>query len=98
MKSECMKEAINMMCRSKYYSRRDIGVQDVSLLLFFRRAALFSSLFFFQHKTAFVLRISYWSSDFCSSSLRGEGADGPLDHEAPHHARSGLLRGGGGQD
>src|SRR3546814_5617013 len=32
---------------------------------------LFSVLFFFKQKTAYEMRISDWSSDVCSSDLRG---------------------------
>src|SRR3546814_4067104 len=32
-------------------------------------------VFFFKQKTAYEVRISDWSSDVCSSDLRGVGAD-----------------------
>src|SRR3546814_5544981 len=34
--------------------------------------------FFFKQKTAYEMRISDWSSDVCSSDLRGNGAPGNL--------------------
>src|SRR3546814_7703356 len=47
-------------------------------------------VFFFKQKTAFVMRISDWSSDVCSSDLphhdRGEGAE-----RADHPRELGLI-------
>src|SRR3546814_6180168 len=34
------------------------------------------SLFFFKQKTSYEMRISDWSSDVCSSDLRGHGLEG----------------------
>src|SRR3546814_9305865 len=33
---------------------------------------IYVAFFFFQQKTAYEMRISYWSSDVCSSDLPGE--------------------------
>src|SRR3546814_8396354 len=48
-------------------------------------------IFFFKQKTAYEMRISYWSSDVCSSDFRGRRRDGggPLDAGLP-----GALPGG----
>src|SRR3546814_3823439 len=43
---------------------------------------MFFSFFFFTQKTAYEMRISYWSSDVCSSDL-----------ERPVEARRPLIRG-----
>src|SRR3546814_2120319 len=36
-------------------------------------------MFFFKQKTAYEMRISDWSSDVCSSDLRGSGAHGVFE-------------------
>src|SRR3546814_3768662 len=38
----------------------------------FFSASLFVLFFFFKQKTAYEMRISYWSSDVCSSDLRAD--------------------------
>src|SRR3546814_1546656 len=47
--------------------------------------------FVFKQKTAYELRISDWSSDVCSSDLRGDPVQPARDHDAgagePHPAR-----------
>src|SRR3546814_9238872 len=51
------------------------------------------SFFFFKQKTAYEVRISDWSSDVCSSDLRGDGADEVADmpgNERRCCARSGV--------
>src|SRR3546814_2479437 len=56
-----------------------MGLEMLSLLLFF-----------FKQKTAYEMRISDWSSDVCSSDLRGRGTRCPSH---PRRARStGLSR------
>src|SRR3546814_9942359 len=50
---------------------------------------LFFAFFFFKQKTAYVMRIRDWSSDVCSSDLRGPGGT-----PRPHCGRSPLVRAG----
>src|SRR3546814_4709678 len=45
---------------------------------------VFYIVFFFKQKTAYEMRISDWSSDVCSSDLRGHARPGPAD---PHRRR-----------
>src|SRR3546814_7079497 len=45
---------------------------------------VYINVFFFNQKTAYEMRISYWSSDVCSSDLPHGGA---CDHVYPHPAR-----------
>src|SRR3546814_5899570 len=40
---------------------------------------VFIQIFFFKQKTAYEMRISDWSSDVCSSDLRGAGLGGGHD-------------------
>src|SRR3546814_5047456 len=57
--------------------------------------------FFFTHKTAYEVRISYWSSDVCSSDLEQlqlpDGGDPTLgeaaipEHKAYEHAEQGHI-------
>src|SRR3546814_1290130 len=42
---------------------------------------LCSCVFFFKQKTAYEMRISDWSSDVCSSDLRGQREAGEAGHE-----------------
>src|SRR3546814_10351171 len=44
--------------------------------------SVFVFFFFFKQKTAYEMRISDWSSDVCSSDLRGAGSARP---RAPGH-------------
>src|SRR3546814_4268159 len=52
------------------------------------------SFFFFKQKTAYEMRISDWSSDVCSSDLRG----GLRARRARHAAAAGQQPGGGEPD
>src|SRR3546814_1847651 len=47
-------------------------------------------LFFFKQKTAYEMRISYWSSDVCSSDLIRQCPPGPLRDQ---RGGDGALRG-----
>src|SRR3546814_2196849 len=58
------------------------------------------NVFFFKQKTAYELRISYWSSDVFSSDLRGLVLVGGEDHDdvrpfggvgVGHHLEAGLF-------
>src|SRR3546814_7654164 len=40
--------------------------------------------FFFKQKTAYEMRIMYWSSDVCSSDLQRAGPEAALRHSALH--------------
>src|SRR3546814_7770668 len=42
----------------------------------------FNTIFFFKQKTAYDMRISDWSSDVCSSDLRGDGSGTVLAHQS----------------
>src|SRR3546814_7947318 len=46
----------------------DVCLTDFSILLYYSHV-MFYSVFFFKQKTAYEMRISYWSSDVCSSDL-----------------------------
>src|SRR3546814_10079315 len=50
--------------------------------------------FFFKQKTAYEMRISDWSSDVCSSDLRGAADDGAIDRgwPDPRHLRHAQSR------
>src|SRR3546814_5118889 len=41
-------------------------------------------VFFFKQKTAYEMRISDWSSDVCSSDLKGAKHEEIVEREAPH--------------
>src|SRR3546814_6897882 len=45
------------------------------------------NFFFFKQKTAYEMRISDWSSDVCSSDLRGHRPDRPVGRAPPDHRR-----------
>src|SRR3546814_3040741 len=50
--------------------------------------------FFFKQKTAYEVRISYWSSDVCSSDLLGAAhvlADGDIFHLGRDDAAPGIV-------
>src|SRR3546814_3364523 len=47
--------------------------------------------FFFKQKTAYELRISYWSSDFCSSDLHQPEPITQIDNIAAYNTREGLA-------
>src|SRR3546814_11033650 len=52
-------------------------------------------IFFFKQKTAYELRISDWSSDVCSSDLRGEHSMAKYRHSLPQ-LNGGLFLTDGG--
>src|SRR3546814_7053037 len=54
--------------------------------------------FFFKQKTAYELRISDWSSDVCSSDLRGLRAGGRAARPCANHGPSRARAGGGGAE
>src|SRR3546814_6418603 len=43
--------------------------------------SVFTLIFFFKQKTSYEMRISYWSSDVCSSDLIADDDGGQLVHQ-----------------
>src|SRR3546814_1700775 len=54
-----------------------LNVRCIMLFIDYQFFVFYSSLgfFFFKQKTAYEMRISYWSSDVCSSDLAEAAAD-----------------------
>src|SRR3546814_4739429 len=56
-----------------------------------RCSRVVSAFFFFKQKTAYVLRISDWSSDVCSSDLLPPERTGPVVHVAQNIVQAGKV-------
>src|SRR3546814_4312505 len=69
----------------------------------FRYLLLSCWLFFFKQKTAYEMRISDWSSDVCSSDLKGRnrafhvGGAAPIQAAVPFHRLEGRAAPGLGR-
>src|SRR3546814_6628723 len=52
-----------------------VSVRSCFTLFIYSYVVMLFLFFFFKQKTAYEMRISDWSSDVCSSDLKGQGQD-----------------------